>query len=93
MATEYIEWRGGTIVGEVHDENAYSMGCVSCHAGLFSTAGESVRIVAELVRAYRGGSDLLASQASARTFLKKVCGDASMDSGGRYMGPNHPGDI
>lgn len=37
-ATEYSEWRGGVIKGEVHDENALVMGGSAGHAGLFSTA-------------------------------------------------------
>lgn len=37
VATEYQEKRG-VIVGKVHDGNAYAMGGVSGHAGLFSTA-------------------------------------------------------
>jgi len=37
-ATELCKWRGRVIWGEVHDENAYFMGGVSGHAGLFSTA-------------------------------------------------------
>jgi len=32
------QWRKRRIVGEVHDENAYRLGGVSGHAGLFSTA-------------------------------------------------------
>ena len=36
-ATERCPWRGRTLVGEVHDENAYAMGGVSGHAGLFGT--------------------------------------------------------
>ena len=31
-------WREGVVVGEVHDENAHSMGGVAGNAGLFSTA-------------------------------------------------------
>ncbi len=34
-ATERCLWRGRTLVGEVHDDNAYAMGGVSGHAGLF----------------------------------------------------------
>jgi len=37
-ATELCPWRNRVIIGEVHDENAYAMGGVSGHAGLFSTA-------------------------------------------------------
>jgi len=37
-ATEDDPRRGGVLVGKVHDENAWAMGGVSGHAGLFSTA-------------------------------------------------------
>ncbi|MBN4054255.1 serine hydrolase [Nitrospira defluvii] len=37
-ATEDLSWRKGVIRGIVHDDNAYAMGGVSGHAGLFSTA-------------------------------------------------------
>ncbi|MEM2850085.1 MAG: serine hydrolase, partial [Candidatus Bathyarchaeia archaeon] len=38
VATEDCPWRGRVLVGEVHDENAYALGGVAGHAGLFSTA-------------------------------------------------------
>ncbi|MEW5975575.1 MAG: glycoside hydrolase family 3 N-terminal domain-containing protein [Acidobacteriota bacterium] len=38
--TENDPWRGRLIRGEVHDENAYAMGGVSAHAGLFGTSGD-----------------------------------------------------
>ena len=38
VPTEYSKLYGETIRGYVHDENAYSLGGVSGHAGLFSTA-------------------------------------------------------
>ncbi len=37
-ATEDDPGRGGVLIGVVHDENAWAMGGVSGHAGLFSTA-------------------------------------------------------
>jgi len=37
-ATEYCSWRGRRIWGEVHDENAFALGGISGHAGLFGTA-------------------------------------------------------
>ena len=46
------EWRRKRLRGEVHDENAYAMGGVSGHAGLFGTAAD----VASLVRVYRDGA-------------------------------------
>lgn len=36
--TEHDSWRGRLLVGEVHDENAYALGGVAGHAGLFGTA-------------------------------------------------------
>ena len=39
-ATEQCRWRRRVVVGEVHDENAWSMGGVAGHAGLFTTAGD-----------------------------------------------------
>ena len=38
--TELDDERGGVMRGYVHDENAYAMGGVSGHAGLFATANE-----------------------------------------------------
>jgi len=39
-ATEKCKWRDRVIVGEVHDENAYSFNGISGHAGLFSTVND-----------------------------------------------------
>jgi len=48
-ATEDCPWRGKVIRGEVHDDNAYAMGGVSGHAGLFSTAKEVYLLVTDWV--------------------------------------------
>jgi len=37
------EYRTGLIHGEVHDENAHSIGGVAGHAGLFSTVRDLAR--------------------------------------------------
>lgn len=52
--TEIDPWRGRHLRGEVHDENAFALGGVSAHAGLFSTAAD----VARLCRAYLNGGTL-----------------------------------
>jgi CubicO group peptidase (beta-lactamase class C family) len=49
--TEKDPWRGRHLIGEVHDENAYALGQVSGHAGLFSTA----RDLEKLAGAYLNG--------------------------------------
>jgi CubicO group peptidase (beta-lactamase class C family) len=42
--TEYCAWRGRRIRGEVHDENAWAMGSVAGHAGLFGKATAMVNL-------------------------------------------------
>jgi beta-N-acetylhexosaminidase len=49
---EDTAWRHKRLRGEVHDENAYAMGGVSGHAGLFGTAAD----VAAIIRIYRDGA-------------------------------------
>jgi serine-type D-Ala-D-Ala carboxypeptidase len=46
--TEFDPWRQRKIHGEVHDENAFALGGISAHAGLFSTGHD----VARLTRMY-----------------------------------------
>ncbi|GAA4010326.1 serine hydrolase domain-containing protein [Deinococcus rubellus] len=48
VATETDPWRGRTLQGEVHDENAFAMQGVSGHAGAFGTLGA----VTDLVERY-----------------------------------------
>jgi CubicO group peptidase (beta-lactamase class C family) len=52
--TEVDPWRQRHLRGEVHDENAYALGGVSGHAGLFSTGDDLVR----LARMYLGQGEL-----------------------------------
>src|SRR5439155_12610725 len=52
-STEYDDrWRKRRIRGEVHDENAFAMGGVAGHAGLFGTAAA----LAKLMRVYTSGA-------------------------------------
>jgi CubicO group peptidase (beta-lactamase class C family) len=41
--TEDDPWRGRVLRGEVHDENAFALGGVAAHAGLFGTAEDVAR--------------------------------------------------
>ncbi|MBI4557388.1 MAG: DUF1343 domain-containing protein [Candidatus Hydrogenedentes bacterium] len=47
--TEQCPWRKKLIHGEVHDENAYAVGGVAGHAGLFSTAEDLARFARALL--------------------------------------------
>jgi CubicO group peptidase (beta-lactamase class C family) len=47
--TENDPWRGRVLRGEVHDENAFALGGVAPHAGLFGTAPELARFAQMLL--------------------------------------------
>lgn len=53
-ATENCPWRGYTVNGAVHDENAFVMGGVAGQAGLFGTASSVHRLLAAIMTAYGG---------------------------------------
>jgi CubicO group peptidase (beta-lactamase class C family) len=104
-ATEHCHWRGRLLEGEVHDENAFVLGGVAGHAGLFGTAAAVERLLDELLAAYHGpdGGRLFRTDA-VRRFLGRVPGTGrtlgfDMPSGpepscGRYfsaMGVGHLG--
>ena len=55
-AADYTAWREQLIWGEVHDGNAYFLGGVAGHAGLFSTATETQRLATQFLA---GQSELL----------------------------------
>ena len=57
--TSVCPLRKRLLVGEVEDENAFAMGGVSGHAGLFAPIREVDRIAHELIRCYAGRSDFL----------------------------------
>jgi len=45
----YAGWRHETIWGQVHDGNAYFLGGIAGHAGLFSTAAETLRLANQFI--------------------------------------------
>ena len=53
-ATEMCPWRNRLVVGQVHDENAYVVGGVQGHAGLFGTAADIQKLLFELLAVYHG---------------------------------------
>ncbi|MGH7906479.1 MAG: serine hydrolase domain-containing protein, partial [Candidatus Binataceae bacterium] len=58
-ATEVCPSRKRLLVGEVDDENAFAMGGVAGHAGLFAPARDVDRLAAELIAGYAGRADLI----------------------------------
>lgn len=69
-ATEKCPWRKRVICGEVHDENAWAMGGVAGHAGLFSTAEDIGIFAEEVINSYYGRGRIFHKD-TARIFFKK----------------------
>lgn len=57
--TEDDPWRGRLLRAEVHDENAYALGGVAGHAGLFGTAAAVSAVVGHWLDSYVGRSRML----------------------------------
>ncbi|HJX09304.1 MAG TPA: serine hydrolase [Candidatus Binatia bacterium] len=68
--TENCPWRKKILCGEVHDDNAYAMGGVAGHAGLFSSARDIHALLACLNRCLHGKDDFL-PKALLEEFLAK----------------------
>lgn len=60
--TEEDPWRGRTLRGEVHDENAFALGGVAGHAGLFGTARAVLAVAQAWMDGRRGKAGLLESE-------------------------------
>lgn len=68
--TEECPWRKRVLCGEVHDDNAWAMGGVAGHSGLFSMAQDLGVFAAEMLRCYRGSGSFLRTQ-TVRGFLTR----------------------
>jgi len=67
----YSGWRTGGIWGEVHDGNANFLGGVAGHAGLFSTAAETLRLANQFIG---GLSELLSRETCALFRINMTAG-------------------
>ena len=68
--TEDCPWRKKVLCGEVHDDNAYAMGGVAGHAGLFASARDVHGLLASLSRCLHGADSFL-PRAIVEEFLTK----------------------
>ena len=68
--TENCPWRKKILCGEVHDDNAYAMGGVAGHAGLFSSAHEVHAFLVRMSRCLHGKDSFL-PQAVVQEFLTR----------------------
>ena len=70
--TENDPWRGRVLRGEVHDENAFALGGVAPHAGLFGTAPDLARFATMLLDEGRGPGQRLVSRATLELFTERA---------------------
>jgi CubicO group peptidase (beta-lactamase class C family) len=69
-ATRQDEWRGRLLIGEVDDNNAWALGGVAAHAGLFGTAqavGECARHPLQILEGRQGAFQ----ETTLRTFIAR----------------------
>ncbi len=71
VATERCEWRRRIVCGEVHDENAYAMGGVAGHAGLFSTLDDIHKFMRTLYRCYQDRDDFIPASIVQKFFSRQ----------------------
>jgi beta-N-acetylhexosaminidase len=97
-------FRKRLIVGEVHDENAWAMGGVSGHAGLFSTAGDIAIFAQTLLNGGVYAHKRLLARATIQTFTaRQNIGDSTRALGwdvpvapstsGHYFSPSGFGHL
>jgi CubicO group peptidase (beta-lactamase class C family) len=68
--TENCPWRKKILCGEVHDDNAYAMGGVAGHAGLFSSARDIHTFLVRISQCLQGKDNFL-PQAVVQEFLTR----------------------
>jgi len=87
-ATERCPWRGILLDGKVHDDNAYAVGGIEGHAGLFGTAVDIFFLLSELMTAYHGDSSTGVFDIDlVQTFIKRP------EREGRALGFDIPSSV
>lgn len=85
-ATEYQPWAGrGLVHGEVHDENAWSLGGVAGHAGVFSTADDLAVLAQTLLNGGRYGTARILEAATVEAMMRDHI--AELGTASRGLGP------
>jgi CubicO group peptidase (beta-lactamase class C family) len=80
--TEDDSWRARVLVGEVHDENAWALGGVAGHAGLFGTAPAVGAFARHALQVLFGRTGIVARQ-TLETFVAR---DATVPGSSRALG-------
>jgi CubicO group peptidase (beta-lactamase class C family) len=87
--TEQDPWRGRLLRGEVHDENAYALGGVAGHSGLFGTAEAVLNISGRWLNGYLERDSLL-QPALVRRFASRQAHPAGSSWGLGWDTPSAP---
>jgi len=90
--TELCPWRQKMMLGEVHDENAWTMGGVAAHAGLFSTIRDMAVFSSVIMKTRKGDSSLFDAEillkSTARRPLGRTLGWDTPEPEGSSAGPH-----
>ena len=81
--TERCPWRKRVLCGEVHDDNAWAMGGVAGHAGLFASARDVDTLLCYLRACLGGAATTSLPAALVREFWTRDRDDARLDLGAR----------
>lgn len=84
--TEHDAWRGRMLQGEVHDENAFAMGGVAGHSGLFGTAPDLVRFAVMML----GGGQLEGRRLVSASAVERFTRRCPVPGSSRALGWNTP---
>ena len=84
--TERCEWRNKILCGEVHDDNAYAMGGVAGHSGLFASAADVNTLTSKLRDAYFGKNPALPQDLVREMFTR----DTTVPGSTRTLGWDTP---
>lgn len=88
-ATEKCLWRKRVLRGEVHDANAYAMGGVAGHAGLFATGEDIYFFAKEMLEIFKGKEGMIPKE----TLEKFVKRQESVKHSSRALGWDTPSRI
>ncbi len=94
--TELTPPRGYPLRGEVHDENAYALGGVAGHAGIFSTASDLAIFAQMLLNGGTYNSTRIVADSTVALFTKRAAGTRALGwdtcageyGCGKYMSKN-----
>ena len=85
--TERDPWRGRVVHGEVHDENAFFLGGVAAHSGLFGTAADLAVFAQTMLNGGSYGATRIVSPETVGRFTRR----AGIHESTRALGWDTPG--